>query len=124
MLLAVHIMLHLKFCESAMVLKQMSGVLESLCTFYSVEFLHSGLVRFQIYCFILEDSSSFPHFLFHQRTIVTSETEQGIFEQVLHGDLDFDSDPWPSISESAKDLVKKMLVRDPRRRLTAHEVLC
>lgn len=81
-------------------------------------------MRFQIYCLILEDPNFFPHFLFHQLTIVTSETEQGIFEQVLHGDLDFDSDPWPSISESAKDLVKKMLVRDPRRRLTAHEVLC
>ncbi|XP_050210077.1 calcium-dependent protein kinase 1-like [Mercurialis annua] len=53
-----------------------------------------------------------------------AETEQGIFEQVLHGDLDFSSDPWPSISEGAKDLVRRMLVRDPRRRLTAHEVLC
>ncbi|XAR54348.1 Non-specific serine/threonine protein kinase [Bertholletia excelsa] len=53
-----------------------------------------------------------------------AETEQGIFEQVLHGDLDFTSGPWPSISESAKDLVRRMLVRDPRRRLTAHEVLC
>ncbi|KAK6933622.1 Protein kinase domain [Dillenia turbinata] len=53
-----------------------------------------------------------------------AETEQGIFEQVLHGDLDFLSDPWPSISDSAKDLVRKMLVRDPRKRLTAHEVLC
>ncbi|KAK6228462.1 hypothetical protein SCA6_000802 [Theobroma cacao] len=53
-----------------------------------------------------------------------AESEQGIFEQVLHGDLDFESDPWPSISESAKDLVRRMLVRDPRRRLTAHEVLC
>lgn len=53
-----------------------------------------------------------------------AETEQGIFEQVLHGDLDFSSDPWPAISEDAKDLVRKMLVRDPRRRLTAHEVLC
>lgn len=52
------------------------------------------------------------------------ENEQGIFEQVLRGDLDFSSDPWPSISESAKDLVRKMLVRDPRRRLTAHQVLC
>lgn len=52
------------------------------------------------------------------------ETEQGIFEQVLHGDLDFSSEPWPSISESAKDIVRKMLVRDPRRRLTAHQVLC
>ncbi|XP_039036100.1 calcium-dependent protein kinase 1-like [Hibiscus syriacus] len=53
-----------------------------------------------------------------------AENEQGIFEEVLHGDLDFDSDPWPSISESAKDLVRRMLIRDPRRRLTAHEVLC
>lgn len=53
-----------------------------------------------------------------------AETEQGIFEQVLHGDLDFSSDPWPSVTESAKDLVRRMLVRDPRRRLTAHEVLC
>ncbi|KAK4371731.1 hypothetical protein RND71_007115 [Anisodus tanguticus] len=52
------------------------------------------------------------------------ETEQGIFEQVLRGELDFVSEPWPSISESAKDLVRKMLVRDPKKRLTAHEVLC
>ncbi|CAD6226687.1 unnamed protein product [Miscanthus lutarioriparius] len=52
------------------------------------------------------------------------EFEQGIFEQVLNGDLDFSSDPWPSISESAKDLVRKMLNRDPRKRLTAHEALC
>lgn len=52
------------------------------------------------------------------------ETEQGIFDQVLKGDLDFVSEPWPSISESAKDLVKRMLVRDPKKRLTAHQVLC
>ncbi|KAI4319556.1 hypothetical protein MLD38_033141 [Melastoma candidum] len=52
------------------------------------------------------------------------ETEQGIFEQVLKGDLDFESEPWPSISDEAKDLVRRMLVRDPKKRLTAHEVLC
>ncbi|GAV63898.1 Pkinase domain-containing protein/EF_hand_5 domain-containing protein [Cephalotus follicularis] len=52
------------------------------------------------------------------------ETEQGIFEQVLKGELDFVSDPWPSISEGAKDLVRRMLIRDPKKRLTAHEVLC
>ncbi|PKI42951.1 hypothetical protein CRG98_036749 [Punica granatum] len=52
------------------------------------------------------------------------ETEQGIFEQVLKGDLDFISEPWPTISEGAKDLVRRMLVRDPKQRLTAHEVLC
>ncbi|XVE96228.1 hypothetical protein REPUB_Repub02eG0203800 [Reevesia pubescens] len=52
------------------------------------------------------------------------ETEQGIFEQVLRGQLDFTSEPWPSISDNAKDLVRRMLVRDPKKRLTAHEVLC
>ena len=52
-----------------------------------------------------------------------AESEQEIFEEVLHGDLDFSSDPWLNISESAKDLVRKMLVRDPRKRMTAHEVL-
>nr|GMC79482.1 calcium-dependent protein kinase 20-like [Ipomoea batatas] len=52
------------------------------------------------------------------------ETEQGIFEQVLKGNLDFVSEPWPNISDSAKDLVKKMLIRDPKRRPTAHEILC
>ncbi|TYH32633.1 hypothetical protein ES332_D13G003500v1 [Gossypium tomentosum] len=53
-----------------------------------------------------------------------AESEDGIFDQVLHGDLDFESDPWPNISESAKDLVRRMLIRDPKKRLTAHAVLC
>lgn len=52
------------------------------------------------------------------------ESEQEIFEEVLNGDIDFTSDPWPNISESAKDLVKKMLIRDPRSRIKAHQVLC
>ncbi|CAI9766418.1 unnamed protein product [Fraxinus pennsylvanica] len=52
------------------------------------------------------------------------ETEQGIFEQVMQGELDFVSEPWPSVSDSAKDLVRRMLVRDPKKRLTAHQVLC
>eukprot|EP00268_Persea_americana_P006895 TRINITY_DN1249_c0_g1_i10.p1 TRINITY_DN1249_c0_g1~~TRINITY_DN1249_c0_g1_i10.p1 ORF type:complete len:532 (+),score=109.88 TRINITY_DN1249_c0_g1_i10:104-1597(+) len=53
-----------------------------------------------------------------------AETEAGIFREILNGQLDLDSDPWPCISGSAKDLIKKMLERDPRKRSTAHEVLC
>ncbi|CAN7062486.1 unnamed protein product [Brassica rapa subsp. trilocularis] len=53
-----------------------------------------------------------------------SEMEQGIFEQVLKGGLDFVSEPRPSVSESAKDLVRRMLIRDPKKRMKAHEVLC
>ncbi|KAL8092203.1 hypothetical protein AgCh_034481 [Apium graveolens] len=53
-----------------------------------------------------------------------AETQQGIFDAVLKGDIDFESDPWPVISDSAKDLIRKMLCSRPSDRLTAHEVLC
>ncbi|KAI3736482.1 hypothetical protein L6452_16024 [Arctium lappa] len=53
-----------------------------------------------------------------------AETQQGIFDAVLKGYIDFESDPWPLISDSAKDLIKKMLCSRPSDRLTAHEVLC
>ncbi|XP_014512032.1 calcium-dependent protein kinase 26 [Vigna radiata var. radiata] len=51
------------------------------------------------------------------------ETEQEIFDAILHNQADFSSDPWPSVSASAKDLVKKMLVRDPSKRISAFDVL-
>ncbi|KAL6978147.1 Calcium-dependent protein kinase 12 [Sarracenia purpurea var. burkii] len=53
-----------------------------------------------------------------------AETETGIFRQILQGKLDFESEPWPGISDSAKDLIRKMLDRNPKRRFSAHEVLC
>ena len=56
--------------------------------------------------------------------LLITETEMGIFRQILQAKLDFESEPWPGISDSAKDLIRKMLDRNPKRRLTAHEVLC
>ncbi|KAM7518018.1 hypothetical protein LguiB_016980 [Lonicera macranthoides] len=53
-----------------------------------------------------------------------AETEVGIFRQILQAKLDFESEPWPGISDSAKDLIRKMLTRNPKARITAHEVLC
>ncbi|KAL5188662.1 Calcium-dependent protein kinase SK5 [Glycine soja] len=52
-----------------------------------------------------------------------AESEPGIFRQILLGKLDFQSEPWPSVSDSAKDLIRKMLDQNPKTRLTAHEVL-
>ncbi|KAF2535826.1 hypothetical protein F2Q68_00018910 [Brassica cretica] len=52
------------------------------------------------------------------------ESEFGIFRKILQGKIDFETSPWPSISESAKDLIVKMLEKDPKKRLTAHQVLC
>lgn len=54
---------------------------------------------------------------------LNAESEQNIFDAVLRGHIDFSSDPWPSISSSAKDIVKKMLRSNPKERLTALEVL-
>ncbi|XP_065044946.1 calcium-dependent protein kinase 2-like isoform X1 [Musa acuminata AAA Group] len=51
------------------------------------------------------------------------ETERGIFDAILKGEIDFESAPWPSISSSAKDLVMKMLKQDPKKRITAAQVL-
>lgn len=56
--------------------------------------------------------------------LLPPETEMGIFRQILQGKIDFDSEPWPAISESAKDLIRKMLDRNPKGRLTAYQVLC
>nr|DAD23359.1 TPA_asm: hypothetical protein HUJ06_024822 [Nelumbo nucifera] len=52
-----------------------------------------------------------------------AETEKGIFDAILKGDIDFESAPWPSISRSAKDLVRKMLTQDPKKRITSAQVL-
>lgn len=52
-----------------------------------------------------------------------TESENGIFNAILSGQVDFSSDPWPVISPQAKDLVRKMLNSDPKQRLTAAQVL-
>ncbi|XVE94502.1 hypothetical protein REPUB_Repub02eG0014100 [Reevesia pubescens] len=51
------------------------------------------------------------------------ETEEEICKAVLEGNLDLKSWPWPSISEGAKDLIRKMLARDPKKRITAAQAL-
>ncbi|KAG7957617.1 hypothetical protein I3843_11G184600 [Carya illinoinensis] len=52
-----------------------------------------------------------------------AETEKGIFDAILKGEIDFESKPWPSISGIAKDLVRKMLTQDPKKRITSIQVL-
>ncbi|XP_028794261.1 calcium-dependent protein kinase 29 [Neltuma alba] len=52
-----------------------------------------------------------------------AENEKGIFDAVLEGKPDLESKPWPSISASAKDLIRKMLAYDPKKRITAADAL-
>ncbi|WOH10491.1 hypothetical protein DCAR_0729960 [Daucus carota subsp. sativus] len=52
-----------------------------------------------------------------------AETEQGVALAILRGNLDFKREPWPQISDNAKSLVRRMLEPDPKKRLTAKQVL-
>ncbi|XP_052142052.1 calcium-dependent protein kinase 4 isoform X1 [Oryza glaberrima] len=52
-----------------------------------------------------------------------NKTEDGIFREVLRNKPDFRKKPWPGISSGAKDFVKKLLVKNPRARLTAAQAL-
>ncbi|CAL5369088.1 unnamed protein product [Camellia sinensis] len=51
------------------------------------------------------------------------KTEDGIFKEVLRNKPDFRRKPWSTISNSAKDFVQKLLVKDPHARLTAAQAL-
>lgn len=52
-----------------------------------------------------------------------ARTESGIFRSVLKADPSFDEAPWPSLSLEAKDFVKRLLNKDPRKRMTAAQAL-
>ncbi|KAG7544887.1 EF-hand domain [Arabidopsis suecica] len=51
------------------------------------------------------------------------KTQDGIFNEVMRKKPDFREVPWPTISNGAKDFVKKLLVKEPRARLTAAQAL-
>ncbi|CAN8254792.1 unnamed protein product [Cochlearia groenlandica] len=52
-----------------------------------------------------------------------ARTESGIFRAVLKADPSFDDTPWPLLSPEARDFVKRLLNKDPRKRLTAAQAL-
>ncbi|KAK9948867.1 hypothetical protein M0R45_004426 [Rubus argutus] len=52
-----------------------------------------------------------------------ARTESGIFRAVLKADPSFDETPWPSLSTEARDFVKRLLNKDPRKRMTAAQAL-
>ena len=52
-----------------------------------------------------------------------AETEQGVAQAILRGNIDFKREPWSHVSDHAKDLVRQMLQPDPKIRLTAKQVL-
>ncbi|KAK6926070.1 Protein kinase domain [Dillenia turbinata] len=52
-----------------------------------------------------------------------ARTESGIFRSVLRADPNFDDSPWPSVSPEAKDFVRRLLIKDHRKRMSAAQAL-
>ena len=46
-----------------------------------------------------------------------------VFRRILEDTIDYSKDPWPNISEDAKDLCKKLLCKSPAKRISAKEAL-
>lgn len=53
-----------------------------------------------------------------------ARTESGIFRAVVKAEPNYDEEPWPNLSPEAKDFVKRLLDKDPRKRMTAAQALC
>jgi len=51
------------------------------------------------------------------------EDQASLFETIIRGKFEFHAEYWGGISESAKDLIRKLLTVDPKKRLTAKEAL-
>lgn len=48
------------------------------------------------------------------------DTNKEIFKHILNDELQFDPHEWSKISEDAKDLLRKMLEKDPTKRISAN----
>lgn len=51
------------------------------------------------------------------------EDNEKLFDIILQGKVSFPSPDWDGISEMAKDLIKKCLTTDPKRRITPAEIV-
>ena len=51
------------------------------------------------------------------------ETDKEIMDAVKKGEFDFPEEEWDVITEEGKDLIKKMLTYDPKKRFSANQVL-
>ncbi|KAL7595994.1 hypothetical protein Lser_V15G29437 [Lactuca serriola] len=55
--------------------------------------------------------------------LLVTETEEGIAQAIIKGDINFERDPWPRVSEDAINIIRGMLDQNPYDRLTVEEVL-
>ncbi|XP_065637163.1 calcium-dependent protein kinase SK5 isoform X2 [Quercus suber] len=104
--------------------KLIKTIVEVVQTCHSLGVMHRDLKPENFLFHSVDEDAALKATDFGLSVFYRPETEKGIFREILQGKLDFHSDPWPVISESAKELIRKMLDRNPKKRPKAHEVLC
>ena len=50
-------------------------------------------------------------------------SEEGICAEILKGEFNLSSEPWPLVSPSVKDLIRQMLEPDASKRIKVNEIL-
>jgi len=50
-------------------------------------------------------------------------SQKELFQKIVAGKFEFKEDEWAGVSDDAKDLVRKLLVLDPDKRITANDAL-
>ncbi|WRX12119.1 Protein kinase domain - like 10 [Theobroma cacao] len=106
--------------EAAKLIKIIVGVIEA-CNALGV--MHRDLKPENFMLVNKDDDFSLKAIDFGYSIFFEPETTQAQFDATLKGHIDFESEPWPKISDSAKDLIQKMLRLRPSERLTAGAVL-
>jgi len=52
-----------------------------------------------------------------------ADSAPALFKKIMDVKYDFDDSVWDDISDSAKDLIRNLLVKDPSKRYTASQCL-
>jgi len=81
----------------------LSGKYDTQCDLWSC-----GVILFVLLC-------GYPPF--------DGDSNKEIFRAILKSKLEFDEDEWGKISEEAKDLISKLLMKDPKKRITIDKAL-
>nr|XP_011459094.1 PREDICTED: calcium-dependent protein kinase 29 isoform X2 [Fragaria vesca subsp. vesca] len=106
--------------EAAKIFRQIVNVVH-VCHFMGV--MHRDLKPENFLLVSKDEDAPLKAIDFGLSVFIEQETEKGIFDSIIEGKLDLQSAPWPSISDAAKDLIRKMLTKDPKKRITAADVL-
>ena len=63
------------------------------------------------------------YILLSSRPPFNGDTDEDILKKIMRNNIDLEKYPWSVISLEAKDLLKKLLEFDPKKRITAEEAL-